>query len=285
MPGSPPIVLSSTRSSFAGSRHARGGATALLFLASLLSLGCGDVFRPIAQPIPLPPPNPSAVHFVASISTNGASDPGALSRIDVSGDSVSGVVQTGAAPVHAALTPDGTKLFVANAGEDTISSSTVSTTGPATTIPLTQLCDSSGCAPSRPVFVHSQENAKMYAANSGNGTVSVLDSQANVVVATVAVDPAFAATPQPLPNRAARPVALAEIPNGTKLYSANQGNGTVTSISTVDDTVLKVMKVGSSPVWAVVRSDGARLYVLDASGTISVIDTVSDTVISSSTSA
>ena len=125
----------------------------------------------------------------------------------------------------------------------------------------------------------------MYAANSGNGTVSVLDSQANVVVATVAVDPAFAATPQPLPNRAARPVALAEIPNGTKLYSANQGNGTVTSISTVDDTVLKVMKVGSSPVWAVVRSDGARLYVLDASGTISVIDTVSDTVISSSTSA
>lgn len=285
MPGSSLISPSFSRPSFPDRQRARAGASVGLFLGLLLSLGCGDVFRPIAQPIPLPPPNPSAVHFVASLAANGALDNGTLTRINVSGDSLESTVPTGMAPVHAALTPNGTKIYVVNAGEDTISSNNVTVTAPATTISLARLCDASGCAPSQPLFVHSTENGKMYTANSGNGTISVINTSSDVVVATVAVDPTFAATPQPAPNRTARPVALAETPDGAKLYSANQGNGTVTSISTVDDTVLKVIKVGSAPVWAVARSDGARIYVLDASGAIYVIDTLSDAVISSSASA
>jgi len=285
MSGSLLIFLLCTRPSFPDRQRARAGGTAAWLLLSLFGLGCGDVFRPVAQPIPLPSPNPAAVHFVASVSTNSILDDGALSRIDVSGDSLSSVVQTGLAPVHAAMTPSGTRIYVANAGEDTISSNNVSTTAPATTIALTQLCDASGCAPSQPVFVHSTENNKMYAANSGNGSVAVINTGSDVVVATVPVDPAFGASPRPLPNRAARPVALAETPDSTKLYVANQGNGTVTSISTVDDTVLKVIKVGVSPVWAVARADSARIYVLDASGAIYVINTLSDTVMSSTASA
>jgi YVTN family beta-propeller protein len=255
----------------------------------VFSLGCGEVFRPIAQPIPLPSPSPAATHFVASISSNGSSNgalsSGAISRIDVSGDSLASVIATGVAPLVAALTANGTKIYVANSGEDTISAASTTGSGPATTIGLIQLCDASGCAPSRPVFVASTENGKMYVANAGNGTVSVINTTSDVVVSTVAVDPAFAQSPQPLPNRSANPVALAETPDSSKIYSVNQGTGTVTSISTVDDTVLKVVTVGSSPVWALSRSDSARIYVLDTSGTIDVIDTLSDTVISSSASA
>lgn len=261
------------------------GVLALL-LVMLVTVGCGEVFRPIAQPIPLPSPNPAAAHFVASISSNGTLDRGAISRIDVSGDSLASVMASGVAPLFAALTANGGKIYVANSGEDTVSAASTSGSGPATSIGLLQLCDSSGCAPSRPVFVHSTESSKMYVANAGNGTVSVINTTSDVVVATVAVDPAFAGTTEPLPNRAASPVALAEKPDGSKIYSVNQGSGTVTSISTVDDTVLNVIPVGTSPVWASSRSDGARVYVLDSStGRIYVIDTLSDTVISSSASA
>ncbi|MBV9574112.1 MAG: YncE family protein, partial [Acidobacteriales bacterium] len=263
----------------------RSFCACLPFLAALGSLGCGEVFRPIAQPIPLPSPTPAAAHFVASVSTNGVSGSGALSRIDVSGDSVVSVNSAGAAPVSAALIASGGKIYVANSGEDTISASSTFSSGPATTIALPQLCDASGCAASRPVFAATTENARVYVANAGSGTISVINTSSDVVVATVAVDPAFAGSPQPLPNRTANPVALTETRDGSKIYAVNQGTGTVTSISTVDDTVLKVITVGSSPVWAVSRSDSARVYVLDGSGTISVINTVSDAVISSSASA
>src|SRR5579864_8886421 len=266
------------------------GLAAVLGLA-LACLSCGDQFRPVAVPIPLPPPSPAAAHFVASLSANGAFDSGAVSRIDVSGDSVSSVFTTGVAPVHAAFLPNGSKIYVANSGEDTVSASSSSNPTQATTISLPQLCDANGCAPSVPVFVHSTENGKMYVANSGNGTVSVINTTSDVVVNTVAVDPMFAGNPLPSPNPAANPVALAELPNGQKVYSVNQGSSTVkstvTSISTVDDTVLSTIPIVTTAppivtaIWAVTSSDSRFVYVLDTGGTISIIDTRSDTVVGS----
>jgi hypothetical protein len=144
--------------------------TAILF-AVLVESSCGDTFRPIAQPIPLPPPNPAAAHLVLSLSSNGSLDPGAISRIDVSGDSVASVAVTGVAPVHAAFSNSGTKVYIANSLEDTISASSSSNPTQATTISLTQVCGLGGCLPSHPVFVNSTEASKMYVANSGNGTV------------------------------------------------------------------------------------------------------------------
>src|SRR5215472_5876899 len=271
---------------------------AAVLLLVLAGMGCGDTFRPVALPIPVSSPTPAATHFVASLSSNGDNvlnstgkscspsgtlppcieDPGAISRIDVSGDSIASIAKTGLAPVHAAFLPNGSKIYVANSGEDTISS--IATTSPTstTTISLPQLCNAGGC-PSVPVFVTSTENGKMYVANSGNGTVSVINATSDVVVNTVAVDPTFAGSPLPAPNPTANPIALAELPNGFKLYSVNQGNKTVTSISTVDGTLLKNILITFPPIWAVASSDSTDLYVLDTSGTISVIDTLSDTVV------
>src|SRR5579864_188169 len=290
-------------------RRARLAAVCML---ALIGVACGDQYRPVALPIPVNTPNPQPTHFMAFLSSNGNNvlvssgscspsgtpppcieDQGAVSRIDVSGDSVSSTFKTGLAPVHAAFLPNGSKIYVANSGEDTISSSSnftsISSSSPssvtqAVTISLPQLCTAGVCVPSRPVFVNSTENGKMYVANSGNGTISVINATSDVVVATVAVDPAFAGTPLPTPNPAANPVALAELPNSFKIYSVNQGNSTVTSISTVDDTVLATINIGAPPIWAVAGSDSADVYVLDSSGTISVIDTLSDTVVSASTS-
>jgi YVTN family beta-propeller protein len=116
----------------------------------------------------------------------------------------------------------------------------------------------------------------MYVANAGDGSVSVINTASNVVINTVAVDPSH-----PLPNRTVDPVALAEMPNASKIYSANHGNNTVTSINTVDGSIAQVIGLSASPIWAVASADNAFIYVLDAGGVISVIDTLSDTVVSS----
>ena len=88
---------------------------------------------------------------------------------------------------------------------------------------------------------------------------------------------------------AAQPVTLAELPNATKVYSANQGNGTVSIINTIDDSVGTVLTaVGASPVWVAARSDSQRVYVLDkSSGTVSIVDTTTtpDSVIAQSSTA
>ena len=200
---------------------------AAVLLLALAGIGCGDTFRPVALPIPVSSPTPASTHFVASLSSNGNNvltstgscspsgtpppcieDPGAISRIDVSGDSVSSIAKTGLAPVHAAFLPNGSKIYVANSGEDTVSSIATTSATSATTISLPQLCNAGGC-PSVPVFVTSTENGKMYVANSGNGTVSVINASSDVVVNTIALDPTFAGSPLPAPNPTANPIALA----------------------------------------------------------------------------
>ncbi len=253
-----------------------------VLMLGVIEVSCGDTYRPVAQVIPQPPPNPAAFHFVISVSSNGTFDPGAASRIDVSGDSTAGVFQTGVAPAHAALIPNGTRLYVANGAEDTVTANNTPTPTVATTIslpPPPQGAPSLPCPPNSspgcvnfPVFVHTTENGNVYAANYAGGTVSVINTTSNVVTATAAVG--------------THPVALAELPNSQKLYVANQGSGDISVIGLVNDTVVKTICLSgpgpppcpASPIWAVARSDNARIYVLDSSGVVYDIDTLSDTV-------
>jgi YVTN family beta-propeller protein len=245
-----------------GLRGGRLRRLAIVLLVGALEVACNENYRPIVQPVLPPPPNPAAFHYIISLTTNGPLDPGSASRIDVSGDTYSGRFSTGVIPAHAALTPSGNKLYVANFGEDTVSVNNVPTPTAVSAISLP-----SG---SQPVFVHSTENGNMYVANYGNNTVSQINTTSDVVVGTVSVG--------------VQPVALAEMPNAQKLYVVNQGSGTVTSINILGFSVAKTIPVGSSPVWAVSRSDGAKIYVLDNSGNIYEIDTLSDTATSISTS-
>jgi YVTN family beta-propeller protein len=270
----------------------RAARVAFALLLMFICTSCGETYRPVAFPIIPTPPNPGTFHFILALSGNGmnASDtvqpptPGSTIRYDTSGDTVVGIIDTGAGPVHAAVLPSGAAWYAANSLEDTITVSTTSASSTRTTIALPDTPGDPTAIPpvapilALPVFVHTTENSKVYVANYNYGTVSVINASTNVVIANVGVDPLAA-----IPNLAAHPVALAELPNGQKVYSANQGNGSVTVINTVDDSVGIVLNtVGSSPVSAAARSDSQRVYVLDrSSGNISVIDptTTPDTVI------
>ena len=278
-------------------------ATVLLAGVAIIESACGDVYRPVANPIIGNSPNPAPVHFVFALSANGndilssgtcqpsgtpppcVSAPGSISRIDVSGDSVGGVISAGVFPTFAAMTPGNTQYYVVSS-DGTVSTGTATSNAQAITINLPQLCDAGGCPAPAPVFVHGTENGRMYVADSGNGTVSVINTATNVVIQSVPVDPAFAGNPLPVPDRNSRPVALAELPNGSKIYAADAGTNRVTSISTVDGSIAAVIPITTgSPIWIVASADNIHLYVLDTSGTISVISALSDTVTTHSASA
>ena len=231
-----------------------GRVWGLLFLA-LICTSCGDTFRPVATPISPPPPDPASFHYVLVISSNGPSNPGSSTRIDVSGDTNAGVAKLGLGPVHAALLPNAARIFVANSLENTVSSYLPTDVTSVTTTSLP--------ASAVPVFVHTTQNDAVYVANSGNATVSAISTSSNVITNTISVGN--------------NPVALAETPDAKKLYVANQGSDSVTSINLIDKSVNATIGTGTSPVWAVARSDSARVYVLNqGSGTVSSIDTSSE---------
>ncbi len=139
--------------------------------------------------------------------------------------------------------------------EDTVSVQQCRCSYPVGTISL--------AAGSQPVFVHSAENANMYVANYGNNTVSA--DQHDVRCGG-------------RHDRSGRAAGCAgRDSQWQKLYVANQGSGTVSSVNITGFNVGKTIPVGPTPVWAVARADSARVYVLDNNGTIYEIDTLTDT--------
>jgi YVTN family beta-propeller protein len=235
---------------------ARVAKVALLITLITVWAGCGDTFRPVAIPITPNPPNPGALHYMLVVTQNGTGDPGAGSRIDVSGDTNIGVAKLGLGPTHAALLANGTRIYATNSLEDTVSAYSPVTPTMVTTVVLPP--------GSAPVFAATTQNDFMFVANGGTNTVSAISTASNVVTDTISVG--------------SGPIALVELPNATKVYAVNQGSGDVTMINAVDRTAGVTIPTGSAPVWAIARSDSARVYVLNSgSGTVSTIDTTTDT--------
>ena len=232
--------------------------------ALLICTSCGDVYRPVANPLTPTPPNPGFSHVALVLSNNGTNNPGAGTTIDVSGDTAVSQATVGLVPSYIALTANSTEVYVTNSLDNTVSEFAPSTPSPVTTIALPM--------GSVPVFAGSAETNTIYVANSGNNTVSVISARSNAITNTVPVG--------------ANPVALAETPliageQPQQIFVANQG-GSVSVISSVDDSATFVPGSWVSPVWVSARSDGNRVYILDSgAGTVSAIDTANDTVVGS----
>src|SRR5581483_2720745 len=304
--------------------------TAVMLTLAVCGVACGDYYRPVAQPLEGIQPSPAAAHSIISINTDGIAGNsrgnGSASNIDASGDSIQGNLIVGLAPAHAALTPNGTRMYVANSGEDSVTANTTSSpTGVAATVsvppsPGAQIMQVTGdgttatyfyngaaalfsvgdtvfvtgCATAgfdgvytvtaasgntfsvanstsatdnpefggaqaktpNAVFANTADNNNMYVAGYSTNSVYAINTSTDVVSATIAVG--------------RHPVSLTELPNDQQIYVANQGSGTVSVISTVNNTVTQTVSptVGAVPVWVVAKSDSTRVYVLDASGVI-----------------
>lgn len=280
------------------------GGVAAMAVAILLCMSCGEVYRPVVIPIAVTPPNPANFHAVYGISSNAQANPGAVLQIDVSGDTDIGQASMGINPTHAATLPNNSRIFVASAGSlfpgqsDVVtafspaSGSTVATgLGTPTTFtypnvgPLSSAGTPEWFCSYLPDFMTTTLSAQMFVANYGvendpncavnlasTDSVSLLNVAANTIANTYYL-PA-----------GSHPVAMAETPNSQYLYVANEGNDTVSVLSTADLSTVATLPVGATPVWAVARHDSQRVYVLtQGSGMLVPIDTASNTVLLSQT--
>ena len=254
---------------------------AVLFVFAICS-GCGDVFRPIIIPNPQQFPNPAAAHTVVTISDNanvqsGKETPqnGSAMVIDVSGDTDESQTNVGLRPVHAVQQTASTVLVVNQSITGVPSASLSKLVFSGTTIQSTNTI--SLPVGSAPNFVATTENSQAYVSmpqyvdpvtNLLTPSVAVVNTVANSLVATIPVG--------------SNPFAMAETPNGQKLYVANQGDSTVNAFNTIDRSPRTICLIVAgvctpptfnSPVWISARNDSQRVYVLNGNGVVSTIDT------------
>lgn len=254
-----------------GSRVNRCGwrLAALSVLAAVaLWTGCGDVFRPVANPIPGPTTDPRNFHIAVVVSQNAAGNPGSGMQIDVSGDSNVGVVNTGEQPLFAAVQSSSTRVFVSNSDGSITSFSPAGILGsigsPITiTLPAGMI----------PGYLFSTESGTMYAA-ANPATPAPTPAPPCSGSAVLAIS-SSSLTIDNIMCVGLNPSVLTETPDGRKLYSVN-GDGTVSSINTVDKTVNPPITAVTAPVWAVASIDSSQVFVLDQTGAIWSINTLTD---------
>jgi YVTN family beta-propeller protein len=251
----------------------------------VLISGCGDIFRPVATPLPQPSPDPQnfrlAVFASCQLDPNAAdpknpcltpspANPAPTSQVtdlNVSGDSVEGVVPVGNSPVFALVQKDVLGNIVtttADFGNDTVTQHTDSHAAgaPAVLTAPSTIGLPSGAKPTSIV----DANGTFYVAESGRNAVGVLQGFNLSLATEIPVG--------------TTPVNMSVLPNAKEVYVLNRDSNDVTVISTADNSVLDTVPVGSTPVWAVPSADSSRVFVVNqGSGNVSVIDATNHTVI------
>ncbi len=241
-------------------------ARAALFVGLMFIAGCGNSFRPVANPILQPGGTPSGFGNAIVIGANGGS-PGTATNINIGGDTNAGLHQIGVSPVHAGFGAANLRVFVANPGDNTVTSY-FTLGGVGTTITTINMPPGSS-----PVFVHTNEATSMYVALSGadpacgggRGDVGFISQGLLTLTGTTCVG--------------VNPVALAETADGLKVFVVNQGDNTVSVMATVDHSIPNTIGVGSAPVAAALSADNYLYVANSGSGTVTVINAVSEAVV------
>ncbi len=185
-------------------------------------------------------------------------------------------VDVGESPVDAAVSPDGTKVYVANFWDASLSVIDTSTRAVTTINDVGGKPFSVAVSPdSKYVYVASQDRDIYYDV----GTLSIIDAATNTVTKTLDVG--------------REPGAVATSPDGTRVYVLNihgesfnveedqEVVGSVTVIDAQTNTVLSTVAVGRYPEHLVVSPDSGTVYVTDLGALgggpsgITLIDTAS----------
>ncbi|HWY69271.1 MAG TPA: YncE family protein [Terriglobales bacterium] len=259
----------------------RLAAVASAVVVCFLISGCGDTFRPVATPLPQPSPDPQpfrlAVMTACELGPGGLTPcnpsgaTGQVSDINVSGDSVEGVVPVGRSPLFALVQNSGAVAVITTADfdNDTVSQHTdnhiTANSAGVVSAPTTI-----GLPPGAQPISLASANGALYVAEFGRGVVGVVGGFPLALTTEIPVG--------------TNPVNLGLLPNSSKVYVVNRGSNSVTAISTANNNVVATIPVGSGPAWTVASADSSRVFVVNqGSGSVSVIDATSDTVIATVT--
>ncbi|GJM09766.1 MAG: hypothetical protein DHS20C11_20420 [Lysobacteraceae bacterium] len=187
-------------------------------------------------------------------------DTGELSIVDTSNNSlVATVPLPGARGI--AISPQGDRIYIASGSEGTL----------VTLDAATQTIINSVSVGNSPFGVAvNADGSEVYVTNLYEHSVTVINSHSGKVIDSISVG--------------GYPFLLALSADGNKAYVANWDDNTVSIIDTSTRTEIGTISEGfMGPYGIVVSPDGSRVYVTnnaDAEGTVSVIDTTSNTVIS-----
>jgi YVTN family beta-propeller protein len=173
-------------------------------------------------------------------------------------------------PFPVAVTPDGSKVYIANYYNE-IGKGSVSVISTATNTVTAVINDKSFNMPDGVAVT--PDGSKVYVANCIGSTMSVIATATNT--ATTITDSSFSEA-----------IGVAVTPDGSTVYVANNGpnfNGnTVSVIDTATNTVTATITLpgGKGPTAVAVTPDGSKVYVANDSdvNVVSVIDTATDTV-------
>jgi YVTN family beta-propeller protein len=273
----------------------------------VFNLGCGDQYRPVANPVPSPGGQPEKVHLAWVVNFNPSGASGSTTEINVSGDTNQAVNTMGAGSIAEGFPGASLALFVANRDNDTVSEYLPTLSGVITTISL--------LAGSRPVALTSTVTAIQYVLNSGansacmnGGSVSAIPLASLSVSATVCVGPSPSAMAQSSANQfiyvvnsdstvsvinaagpalagtitaanglGANPSAIAASPDGQWIFIATQGDGvgpgSLDIVGSSSGTVFASVPLGVRPTFAISDATLNRLYVVNSGdNTVSVFD-------------
>ena len=242
----------------------------LLFL--LMELGCGDQYRPIANPIVSPGGQPQTTHFAYMLNYNPSGN-GTNTKIDVSGDSNLQVVTAGLGSVAQVFQGQNAgAMFIANRDSDTVSEFTLIATPSVISV---------GLFPgSRPVSLASTASTSVYVVNSGvtsicpnSGSLSLISTVSLVVTNTVCVG--------------SNPGPVVQQPNGGYVYVANQADNSISVYNPISQSVVSTLTMANglhqNPIYLVSSSDGLYVFVVtqgngSSPGALDIISTATNTI-------
>ena len=200
----------------------RSGFVLLAAFILLLELGCGDQYRPVANPVVGPGGQPQSTHYAYVVNNNPAGNSSTM-QIDVSGDSVTQLQTTGlGSNFESFLSTSTAGLFVSNSGDDSVSEFSISQTGVVVTTNL--------LAGSHPVALSSTQSGVMYVLNSGpnstcpnTGSISVINTSTVAVTSTTCVG--------------VNPIAMVQAAAAGGVFVINQGDNSIWVYDPVAQTI------------------------------------------------
>jgi DNA-binding beta-propeller fold protein YncE len=165
--------------------------------------------------------------------------------------SAGSALPTGTTPVAAAVSPDGTRLFVANSGSNNVSRYAIAADGS-----LSSLGSATDTGQQPSGIAMTPDGNHLYVANKGDDSISVY---------SVSATGALTAAGLAVPGAGDGPTGLAVTPAGTALYATNANAGTVSqwrintdgSLTSLGDDVA----AGSGARSIAVSPDGTRALV------------------------
>jgi YVTN family beta-propeller protein len=183
--------------------------------------------------------------------------PYGIEVIDTQSRTSVATIQVGTSPRGAVVSPDSTRIYVTNSGDNTVSVVDALSRQVVATIPVANQPNGIAITP---------DGSRLLVVHDASRTVSVIDTATHTVAATL--------------TAGTSPIGVATSPDGRYAYVTGQASNDLTVIDVAAGSVVATVPTGARPYGVAVGRDSRRVYVTNADdASVSVIDATTRSVI------